>query len=49
MDPVYAQMAGKVGGSSPTGRRMRTWLVNGTTPLGNGMEMLRTKVNAQSL
>ncbi|KAG2555041.1 hypothetical protein PVAP13_4NG125853 [Panicum virgatum] len=24
---------------------MRTWLVNGTTPLGNGMEMLRTKVS----
>jgi hypothetical protein len=41
-------MAGKVGGSSPSGRRMRTWLVNGTTLRENGMEMPRTKVNSKT-
>jgi hypothetical protein len=41
------QMAGKVGGSSPSGKRTITWLVNGTTPRGNGMEMQRTKVNSK--
>jgi hypothetical protein len=38
-------MVGIAGGSSLTGRRTRTWLVNGTTLLGNGMAILRTKVS----
>lgn len=32
-------------GLLPSGRKRRTWLVNGTTPLENGMETLMTKVS----
>lgn len=38
---------GKVGGLNLIGRKMRTWLENGTTPLGNGPETLISKVPFQ--
>ena len=38
---------GKVGGLNLIGRKMRTWLENGTTPPGSGLETLISKVPFQ--
>ena len=37
-------MDGRIGGLNLNGRKMRTWLENGTTPLVNGMETPMIKV-----
>ena len=39
------QTGGKIDGLNQIGKKMRTWLGSGTTPLVNGMETLMTKVN----
>ncbi|CAA2976706.1 calreticulin-like [Olea europaea subsp. europaea] len=42
-------MDGRIDGSNPTGRKMRTWLESGITPLANGMETLTIKVKSGTL
>lgn len=42
---VSSKMGGRIGGSSPTGKRMTARLASGTTRLVNGMETPTTKVS----